>query len=243
MASHMRPEIDFAGRSIQGQREDQEDFLAFEQLGSRLVMALGDGAGGQAAGEHASRSAVMGFLEYFAQSNGATAATLFGALHEGNRRVAAFMSDAPTERATMATTLLAVVVEERALHWISVGDSPLLLFRAGRLERLNADHSIPSATSLGASNVLSSALGGGNIPMLDWRRVAFPLEAGDVLIAARDGLWTLSLSEIASHLAALTTETATVIALELLRLLTTRAKATQDNATIGIIKVSSPAPP
>ncbi len=242
MASHMRPEVDFAGRSIQGEREDQEDFLAFEQLGSRLVMALGDGAGGQAAGEHASRNAVMGFLEYFAKVNGATAPTLFGALHEGNRRVAAYMSNAPVERAAMATTLLAVVMEERALHWISVGDSPLLLFRAGRLERLNADHSVPSTTSTGASNVLRSALGGGDIPILDWRREAFMLETGDVLIAASDGLWTLSLPEIASHLAVLTTETAAVIALELLRLLATRAKATQDNATIGIMKVSSPAP-
>src|ERR1700761_2466 len=99
MVSRMRPEIDFAGRSIQGHRDDQEDYLAFEQLGDRTILALADGAGGQAAGEHASRNAVLGFLDYFAQSSDAVAPTLFGALHEGNRRVATFMGDAPEERA------------------------------------------------------------------------------------------------------------------------------------------------
>jgi serine/threonine protein phosphatase PrpC len=236
MVSRMRPEIDFAGRAIQGHRDDQEDYLAFEQLGNRTVLALADGAGGQAAGEHASRNAVLGFMDYFAQSNDAIAATLFGAMHEGNRRVAAFMGGAPVERAAMATTLLAVVVEERTLHWISVGDSPLLLFRAGRLQRLNADHSL--AGERGANNVLRSALGGGSIAMIDWRRQGFELEEGDLILAASDGLWTLSPPEIAAHLAVLTPETAAVIAHELLRLVSTKAKTNQDNVTVGVMKVS-----
>jgi len=232
----MRPEIDFAGRAIQGHRDDQEDYLAFEQLGSRTILALADGAGGQAAGEHASRNAVVGFMEYFARSSDAVAPTLFGALHEGNRRVAAFMGDAPEERAAMATTLLAAVVEDRTLHWISVGDSPLLLFRAGRLERLNADHSF--AGEDGANNVLRSALGGGRIAIIDWRRQGYGLEEGDLILAASDGLWTLSLAEIASHLAILTSETAAVIAHELLRLVNLKARTNQDNVTIGVMKVS-----
>jgi protein phosphatase len=245
MVSRMRPEIDFAGRAIQGQRDDQEDYLAFEQLGDRLLLVLADGAGGQAAGEHASRNAVLGFLECFAQSQGETVPTLFAALHEGNRRVAAFMGGDPTQLATMATTLLAAVVEEHTLHWISVGDSPLLLFREGRLERLNADHSIaePNGTPSHASNVLRSALAGGNIPMIDWRREAYALEPGDILLAASDGLWTLSRAEIAAHLAALVADNATVIANELLRLVKTKAKTNQDNVTIGVMKVSAQTPP
>ncbi|HEX4140780.1 MAG TPA: protein phosphatase 2C domain-containing protein, partial [Candidatus Methylacidiphilales bacterium] len=230
MVSRMRPEIDFAGRAIQGQREDQEDYLAFEQLGGRTILVLADGAGGQAAGEHASRNAVLGFLECFAQSHDAIAPTLFAALHEGNRRVAAFMGGAPAERAAMATTLLAAVIEERALHWISVGDSPLLLFRAGRLQRLNADHSIPDPSGgvPGENNILRSALGGGMIAMIDWRREAYELEDGDLILAASDGLWTLSLPEIAAHLAVVIQETATVIANELLRLVKTKARMNQD---------------
>jgi protein phosphatase len=240
----MRPEIDFAGRAIQGQREDQEDYLAFEQLGDRTILVLADGAGGEAAGEHASRNAVLGFLECFAQSNDAIAPTLFAALHEGNRRVAAFIDGAPAEHAAMATTLVAAVVEERELRWISVGDSPLLLFRAGRLVRLNADHSIPARSNAapGTSNLLRSALGGQSIAMIDWRREAYALEEGDVILAASDGLLTLSLPEIASHLAVLTAENAVVIANELLRLVKAKAKVNQDNVTVGIMKVSAPSP-
>jgi serine/threonine protein phosphatase PrpC len=245
MLLRMRPEIDFAGRAIQGQRDEQEDYLAFEQVGGRTVLALADGAGGHAAGEHASRNAVLGFLQHFAQSQEDTAPTLFAAMHEGNRRVAAFMDTAPAECATMATTLLAAVVEERTLHWISVGDSPLLLFRAGRLERLNADHSIATTNGApeGASNRLFSVLDGRRIDVIDWRREAYELEEGDVILAASDGLWTLSLPEIAAHLAALTQESARVIAHELLRLVNGKAKTNQDNVTIGVMKISPQSPP
>jgi PPM family protein phosphatase len=236
----MRPEIDFAGRAIQGQREDQEDYHAFEQLGERVLFVLADGAGGQASGELASSNAALGFLDYFAQSQDTTVPTLFAALHEGNRRLAAFMDGDPARRATMATTLLAVVVDGRALNWISVGDSPLLLFRGGRVERLNADHSMAAhaGDSLVLRNVLRSALVGGRIPMIDWRRETYTLQEGDVVIAASDGLWTLSTKEIAAHLADHATGTAAEIANELLQLVKTKGKSNQDNVTIGIIKVS-----
>lgn len=109
----MRPEIDFAARSTRGQRDDQEDFYAFERLdGDRLLFVLADGAGGQASGELASRNAAMGFLDCFAQSHDTTAATLFAALQEANRRLAAAIDAEPGAHSTMATTLLAVVVKD-----------------------------------------------------------------------------------------------------------------------------------
>jgi len=241
----MRPEIDFAGRSMQGQREDQEDYLALEKLGQRLLLVLADGAGGHAAGEHASRNAVEGFLDGFAQSQDATVPTLFAALHEGNRRVAAFAEGDPANLESMATTLLAVVIEKHTLHWISVGDSPLLLFRAGRLERLNADHSMasPGASADGARHHLRSAVRGGNIAMIDWRREPFELQEGDLLVAASDGLWTLPLPEIATHLAVLVSDNAAVIAHELMRLVKSKARPNQDNVTVGILKVLAQPPP
>jgi protein phosphatase len=240
MGTRMRPGIDFAGRAIQGQREDQEDFHAFEQIDERVIFVLADGAGGQAAGELASRDAVLGFLECFARSQDKTAPTLFAALHEGNRRLAASIDADPGRRTTMATTLLAVVLDAGALQWISVGDSPLLLFREGRLERLNADHSMAgqNGSSSRGRNVLRSALVGGPIPMIDWRREPFPLQDGDVVIAATDGLWTLSLPEVATHLAVLSAERAAVIANELLKLVISKQKSNQDNVTVGVMKTS-----
>jgi serine/threonine protein phosphatase PrpC len=237
----MRPEIDFAGRAMQGDREDQEDFYAFEQLaGGRVLVVLADGAGGQASGEVASQTAAVGFLDYFAQSTDEVAASLFAALQAGNRKLALFMDGDPA-RSTMATTLLAAAVDGDQLNWISVGDSPLLLYRAGELSRLNADHSAAGqgATSAHAQNVLRSALVGGRIPMIDWRREPFALLPGDLLVAASDGLWTLSGEEIALCLGEQATHDAAEIAQALLQKVKEREKPRQDNVTVAIIKVSA----
>ncbi len=129
----MRPEVDFAGRAIQGDRDNQEDFYAFEPLGkSRLLLVLADGAGGQAKGEAASRSAALGFLDCFGAARGKELPTLSTALDSANQRLAEFIDRDPTHRASMATTLLAVLVNGTSFNWISVGDSPLILFREAR---------------------------------------------------------------------------------------------------------------
>jgi protein phosphatase len=237
----MRPEIDFASQAIKGQREDQEDFHAYEKVGDRLLFVLADGAGGQAAGEQASRNAAMGFLDHFLQSEHPTAPTLFASLYEGNRRLGAYIQEDPENRATMATTLLAAVLEQDQLQWISVGDSPLLLFRDNRLERLNADHSVAVTNGEAASarTALRSALVGERINIMDWRRKPFPLQENDIILAASDGLWTLTPAEIAMHLSMITSQSAAVITHELLELIQSKAKLTQDNVTVGIMKFSA----
>jgi serine/threonine protein phosphatase PrpC len=238
----MRPEIDFAGRAMQGDRENQEDFYAFEYLPNGCVLVvLADGAGGQAAGEVASQTAAEGFLDYFAQSTDEVPASLFAALQEGNRKLAQFMDGDPERRASMATTLVAAAVDGDKLNWISVGDSPLLLFRPGELFRLNADHSAAGqgATSAHSRNVLRSALVGGRIPMIDWRREAYALSPGDILIAASDGVWTLSAEEIAVCVGEHAAQDAAEIAQELLHRVKAHEKPRQDNVTVGIIKISA----
>jgi len=210
-------------------------------VGERLLFVLADGAGGQAAGEHASRNAAMGFLDYFLQSQNATAPTLFASLYEGNRRLAAYIQEDPENRATMATTLLAAVLDGNKLQWISVGDSPLLLFRENRLERLNADHSVTETDGETETprTALRSALGGDRISIMDWRREPFPLRENDIILAASDGLWTLTRAEIAMHLSMITSQSAAVIVHELLELIRSKAKLTQDNVTLGIMKFSA----
>ena len=63
----MLPEIDFAGRQIQGGRDIQEDFYAFEELEEGgLLLVLCDGVGGETSGEVASEIATFGFFDGFA---------------------------------------------------------------------------------------------------------------------------------------------------------------------------------
>jgi serine/threonine protein phosphatase PrpC len=235
----MRPEVDFAGRAIQGDRDNQQDFYAFEPLeDGRLLLVLADGAGGQAKGEMASRNAALGFLECFAQARGKTPPTLSDALNHANQRLAEYIDEDPPRRATMATTLLAVLVEGLSFHWISVGDSPLLLFRDGKAVRLNADHSGAGLTGENKlpKNVLRSALVGGRIPLVDWRRDSYPLKEKDILIMASDGLWTLSLEEISAHLSDHASRDASEISSNLMHHLVAKEKKRQDNVTITVIR-------
>ena len=238
----MRPEIDFAGRAIQGEREDQEDFYAFEVLDkNQLLLVLADGAGGQAAGELASRQAGMGFLDAYSDLDGGALPNLKDALLRANRRLAEFIDRDPAKCSTMATTLLAVLIDDRAVQWISVGDSPLLLFRGGIVTRLNADHSGAGATGEKkmSHNVLRSALVGGRIPLVDWRKESYPLQEGDILLMASDGLWTLSGKEIAAYLSSHGASTASEIAIGLLQALQAKRKLHQDNATVAVVKIQA----
>ena len=47
----------------------------------------------------------------------------------------------------MGTTFVAVTVNGDEMRWVSVGDSPLYLVAGGRIERLNADHSMAPQSS------------------------------------------------------------------------------------------------
>jgi serine/threonine protein phosphatase PrpC len=236
----MPPEIDFAGREIRGGRENQEDFYAFEELESGgLLLALADGVGGEMNGELASQAAVHGFLDSFALSHEPVAPRFSSALKRANQSVARVIDALPGAEVRMATTLVALRVENGELHWISVGDSPLLLFREGQLIRLNADHSGKAERHEPglARNALASALTGGLVRLIDQPDQPYPLKEGDLLLAASDGLWTLSLKDIADHLSDHLEEKTAQIAASLLALIESREKANQDNVTVALIKI------
>ena len=118
--------------------------------------------------------------------------------------------------AGMGSTLVAAVVSPQGLNWISVGDSPLWLFRKGALERLNADHSMaPVLADLVSTgrmteeeaardpnrHSLRSAVTGEDIHLVDVSPQPVPVEKGDRLLLASDGLMTLGDREIAGILA------------------------------------------
>ena len=112
----------------------------------------------------------------------------------------------------MGSTLVAAVISPRGLEWISVGDSPMWLFREGRLRRLNADHSMASvfedlvvagrmtaeeAATDPKRHALRSAVMGDEIHLLDVSSQPVAVKKGDRLLLASDGLMTLDDGEIA----------------------------------------------
>lgn len=205
----------------QGSRSRQEDdYGVFElppELGAGdLLLVLADGMGGEQGGALASTLAVREFIEtYDAVSATAIPERLEQTLMHVNTRMGQEAATDPEGLDGMGCTLLAVVLAEEGLYWISVGDSPLWLWRRGRLHRLNQDHAYRSilahrvaAGEISADvaarhpdrNALMSAVTGETMDLVDLPRQAYALKKDDQILLASDGVLTLSERQIAATL-------------------------------------------
>ena len=156
-------EFDVASGLSLGARERQEDALAvaFPDGAEPGFAVLSDGMGGHAAGDLASRAIVAEvFSALTMRANAATKDApdlLRKAVRGANEGVRAYV-DARPDRNGMGGTVIATMVAQNRLHWISVGDSVLYLFRGETLERLNADHSMaPQIDMMAAKGALTEA--------------------------------------------------------------------------------------
>ena len=125
------------GGQHQGARPYQEDSWALKALGDGSLLAVvADGMGGHAGGAIASRLSVDAFVHALEQGGG-----LADGLQDANSAVGKGTAGKP-DLAGMGATLVAAQVLGDEVRWISVGDSPFFLLSAGKLVRLNADHSM-----------------------------------------------------------------------------------------------------
>jgi len=148
MATRWRGE----GDQHQGARPYQEDSWRLVTLGDGSLLAVvADGMGGHAGGAVASRLAVDAFIHEVEQGGG-----LDEGLRGANREVGRGAVGKP-ELNGMGATLVAVHLRGDEVRWISVGDSPFYLVEAGKIERLNADHSMaPQIDALVARGMLTA---------------------------------------------------------------------------------------
>ncbi len=217
----MTPRFQVGVADTQGRRQKQEDSHVVADVDAthrpfaeidRLLVAVADGVGGEAAGEVASREAVEAF------SRAVQAQRALGpveALEEGilaaNRAIHERIATQP-DLAGMASTLTGIWLTADSLYWVSVGDSHLYLVSDGRIVKLNEDHSLGAhldreaaagnisdeeAAGTPGRNMLLSYLAGEPLRSVDLRHEPMRLHHGDRLILATDGLNTLDESEIA----------------------------------------------
>lgn len=174
-----------------------------------------DGMGGHQFGALASKTAVNAFVEAFeSETDGTISLRLQEALEAANDAVGDAFA---TAGAFGGTTLLATYVGGGVLWWISVGDSPLYLWRHSRLIRLNEDHSLRSVymqyvhagsltfgDALAMGHSLRSAVTGDNIELIDAPMTPYPLLPGDRILLATDGsddlLYTPVLTDTVKHI-------------------------------------------
>lgn len=125
------------GGQHRGARPYQEDSWRLSTLGDGSLLAVvADGMGGHAGGATASRLVVEAFVHAVEQGGG-----LADGLNDANAAVGKGAAG-KSELAGMGATLVGVHLRGDEVRWISVGDSPFYLVEAGKLERLNADHSM-----------------------------------------------------------------------------------------------------
>ena len=251
----MMNELDrrFAARQIPGNREYQEDdygLLDGRDLGldgtEHTMLLVADGMGGHVGGSTASGLLTKTFVEVYPQASGPIVDRLRDGLEAANRALAEAISENP-EYDGMGSTLVAAVVSSEGLNWISVGDSPLWLFRKGHLMRLNADHSMaPVLTDLVTKgsltpeeadrdprrHALRSAIMGEDIHLIDVSSQPVAVETGDLLLLASDGMLTLSHRELVEILQKKRDAPLEDRAVALIQAVEAAGRPHQDNATI-----------
>jgi len=192
------------------QRETNEDSFCVltggaAPAGANAVLAVADGMGGHAAGEVASRLAVLRLAEELTSARVHTtaawsaehvAALLEGAVRDANDFV--HCAAESQGRRGMGTTLTAVLVAGLSAIVAHVGDSRAYLLRDGELSRLTEDHSwVAEQVATGIltreqaaqhprRNVITRAIGASREVRVDMAVVE--LRVGDRLLISTDGV-------------------------------------------------------
>ncbi|MGH1419212.1 MAG: PP2C family protein-serine/threonine phosphatase [Hyphomicrobiaceae bacterium] len=257
--------FEYAYRAIQGARNYQEDAAVVhpqttEDATAELVVALADGMGGHAGGAVASKIVCDSFVRCFralesTPKTGHPAASirekLSTALNDANYAVGLRAHDEPG-LSGMGSTLIGAELSQEGLHWVSVGDSPLLLVRDGEAVQVNADHSLApeldrlaelgeitleQAQKSSHRNMLRSAITGDEIDLIDLSRMPLQLIPNDYVLFASDGLQTLDNQEIARIVSAFGADGPDAVSAALLREVEAMREPHQDNATVVAIRV------
>lgn len=202
-----------------GRREEQQDYFTFSNIFddkevSRIgaVSILADGMGGMKNGRVASKTAVEVFMQSYQDENcdiSDIGERLINAAHAANKAV--------NKLSGAGSTLCAVVIKDWQLHWLSIGDSRIYLYRNGSIRQINKEHNfaavldeqvkngeITRAAAINdpRSQMLTSYLGIPELEEIDIVKGIFPLFLGDSIMICSDGLYReLSDDEISYILA------------------------------------------
>ncbi|MBF0584813.1 MAG: protein phosphatase 2C domain-containing protein [Magnetococcales bacterium] len=259
----MIPGRQFAGNQIQGERQQQQDDFGFyrpdaaQDPPEQLLAVLADGMGGEVGGHEASELVVASFMDAYIVATGNIPSRLEAALQVANQQIAKAVRNNSALQG-MGCTLVATVVANEGVYWLSVGDSLLYLVRQGKSRRLNADHSlgheldekarrgeITAAEAKNSSNrnMLLSAIIGSPLESVDVPHQAHPLQSGDHLLLASDGLATLTQAEIDKVFTRLADGSAEELSNLLLAAVKEKRRPNQDNTTVLVIAADLPRPP
>ena len=233
----------------QGARPYQEDRAIQLIAGTGFVLC--DGMGGHAGGDVAASLATEHFASAMAEAPDRPVPDRLAAALKAANQALADALDQSDELEGMGATLVGVLIDDGRVWWVSVGDSPLWVIRNGETLRLNENHSLAAIVDAAARrgeiseeqarrdprrNQLRSAVMGHEIDLVDLPGRPTELEAGDIVLAASDGVETLSDREIGQLVASRAAAGMPQVARDLVEAVIAKEKRRQDNVTVCLYR-------
>lgn len=255
------PAYDIALILHQGQRDGQEDAIAshVSDQASAGYVVIADGMGGHDAGDVASGLVVSAWratMDTHLNGPELEESALLDALPLAAMQANAAVAHHSAENEVkLGSTLLGMLMLGRRVFWISIGDSPLYLFRDSVLYQINEDHSMAPQLAVAVAdgtlsedearvhpdrNQLTSVIMGAEIPKVDCPEQPLALRPADILILGSDGLQYLSNSQIEAIIRTNAHGPARDIADGLLQALQAKNDPDQDNISIAVVKPAKP---
>jgi serine/threonine protein phosphatase PrpC len=195
-----------------GSRHYQQDSVGFADPGEESFLAHGgflsvlcDGMGGMEHGDVASQTAVRAILDAYASKTPEESipAALERGAREANRRVIEAARRLGFHEG-VGTTLVAAVIHERSLYFLSVGDSAVFHVHNGQARMVNRPHVFANLLDAAVASgqisraeaeqhpereSLTSFIGIHVLEEIDHNTEAWPLAPGDTVLLASDGMF------------------------------------------------------
>lgn len=193
----------------QGKREEQQDSFCISDVSNKadlerkgLMAVVADGMGGLESGASVSQLVSNVFLNKYRAGAAADGKDfLYEAVMESEREVERYIE---ANHVDGGSTVVAVMIRGGLLSFISVGDSFIFMIRAGKLIKLNTEHTYgnllreraargeidPEEAEINPKRAsLTSYIGIGNLKLINQSGSPIPVQDGDILFLCSDGVY------------------------------------------------------
>lgn len=241
--------------SIIGARESQQDSYRFESSPEGTIAVVCDGMGGMDDGGKASRTAVQDLCDaYLNKPKDQPIPDFFRSQAQNISRKICGFRNAMGKKMNSGTTMVAVVIENEKLWWLSVGDSRIYLTRGAEIRQVNREHNyrmmLKEQLSAGEitqsvynaeektrkAEALISYLGIQELTLMEINSTPFTMYPGDRVLLCSDGVYR-SLNDQQIHALAEDNDIdPTIAAKRICQMAQRYGGRGQDNTTMLILK-------
>ena len=239
-----------------GRREYQQDvaLASYENKDgdTRAIAILCDGMGGMNNGEIASNVCVNQIFDHFTENSEISDfnAFLVDEACKADEYVSS-LTDKDGESLNAGCTLVALIIEHKKMHWVSVGDSRVYILRNNEMVQITTDHNYMMILNEKVKNgelqyeeamadksreALISYIGMCGLKIIDANVKPFELKSDDFILVCSDGLYrTLNNDQIKSIIQKNYNNVSLAVQ-ELVETAVCNGPSTQDNTSAILIK-------